>query len=288
MSGNYGQLRDLLDAAAGEPPHRVSVEAVRRRVARRRVMEGIAGAAAIAVIAAAVPLVAGTLGRGSAAPQTAPGVPCPTLTIAVDGSVAPLFCANGTDNPAALAYYQGGWVKGFSPKMLTLPATASYSQVVGAACADIFGHGSPMGLQTEQQAYDLAANRAGWRYRINTVNGLTCPVVGTWAPGGQGYGQVEPETISNNGDPASLVTHIAWSSWGGVTAYGTGISAWVPPGQPTVHGVQEPVTVVAFNRGTCAGQPSYNAVEWYFPQHGQQFSSDRYFNACTGQRAGTG
>jgi hypothetical protein len=88
-----------------------------------------------------------------------------------------LFCADGTDNPAALAYYEGGWVKGFIPKVLALPATASYGQVVAAVCADIFGHGSPMGLQTEQQAYDLAANRAGWRYHINTVNGLSCPAV---------------------------------------------------------------------------------------------------------------
>jgi hypothetical protein len=41
-----GQLRDLLDAAVGDPPHRVTVEAVRRRLARRRVMEGVAAAVA--------------------------------------------------------------------------------------------------------------------------------------------------------------------------------------------------------------------------------------------------
>jgi hypothetical protein len=115
----------------------------------------------------------------SSASRTAPGALCPTLTVGSDGSVTPLFCADGTDNPAALAYYEGGWVKGFTPKVLALPATASYGQVVGAVCADIFGHGSPMGLQTEQQAYDLAANRAGWRYHINTVNGLNCPAAGT-------------------------------------------------------------------------------------------------------------
>ncbi|HYB16139.1 MAG TPA: hypothetical protein VEF71_11795 [Streptosporangiaceae bacterium] len=225
----------------------------------------------------------------SSASRTAPGALCPALTAGVDGSVAPLFCAHGTDNPAALAYYQGGWVKGFTPKVLALPSTASYGQVVGAVCADIFGHGSPMGLQTEQQAYDLAANRAGWRYHINTVNGLSCPVVGTsWARGVQGYGQVEPQTISNNGDPASLITHITWSSWGGARAYGTGLATWVPPGQPAVNGVQEPATVVVFSLGTCAGQQSYNAIDWYFPQHGQQFSSQRYFDSCTGQRIGTG
>lgn len=225
----------------------------------------------------------------SSASRTASGAPCPPLTVGEDGSVAPLFCANGTDNPAALAYYEGGWVKGFTPRVLVLPATASYGEVVGAVCADIFGHGSPMGLQTEQQAYGLAANRAGWRYHINTVNGLNCPVVGTsWGPGLQGYGQVEPQTISNNGDPASLITHITWSSWGGATAYGTGLATWVPPGQPAANGVQEQATVVVFNLGTCAGQQSYNAVEWYFPQHGQQFSSHGYYDSCTGQRIGTG
>jgi hypothetical protein len=122
----------------------------------RRVLEGIAGAAAVAVIAVAVPLVTGILGRGPAAPQTAPGVSCPALTVGVDGSVAPLFCANGSDNPAALAYYQGGWVKGFTPKVLALPAAASYSQVVARSA----------------------------------------------------------RTSSTNGDPASLLTHITWSSWG--------------------------------------------------------------------------
>jgi len=78
MSGIDGQLRALLDAAAGGPPHRVSAGAVHRQVVRRRVMEG------------------------------------------------------GADNPAALAYYQGGWVKGFTPKVLTLPATASYTSTRSA------------------------------------------------------------------------------------------------------------------------------------------------------------
>jgi hypothetical protein len=45
-----GQLRDLLDAAAGDPPHRVTVEAVRRRMARRRVTEGVAAAVAAVLV----------------------------------------------------------------------------------------------------------------------------------------------------------------------------------------------------------------------------------------------
>ena len=60
-----GQLRDLLDAAVGDPPHRVTVEAVRRRVARRRVMEGVA--AAIAAVLLTV------LGVAVSAQVTGPG-----------------------------------------------------------------------------------------------------------------------------------------------------------------------------------------------------------------------
>jgi hypothetical protein len=44
------QLRDLLDAAAGDPPHRVTVKAVRRRMARRRMMEGAAAAVAAVLL----------------------------------------------------------------------------------------------------------------------------------------------------------------------------------------------------------------------------------------------
>lgn len=307
MTSLEDRLRDAYRAVTDtvredELPGLYDKRARNRRRGRFSAFAPLAAAATVVVAVAAsvaVPELASSPGRSanpassraaaSSASRTAPGAPCPTLTVGADGSVAPLLCAGGTDNPAALAYYEGGWVKGFTPKVLVLPATASYGQVVGAVCADIFGHGSPMGLQTEQQAYDLAANRAGWRYRINTVNGLSCPVVGTsWAPGVQGYGQVEPQTISSNGDPASLVTHITWSSWGGATAYGTGFATWVPPGQAAVTGVREPATVVVFDLGTCAGNQSYNAVEWYFPQHGQQFSSHRYFDSCTGHHIGTG
>jgi hypothetical protein len=50
VTGIDRQLRDLLEAAAGEPPHQVSAKAVRRRVSRRRARECLAGAAAVAVV----------------------------------------------------------------------------------------------------------------------------------------------------------------------------------------------------------------------------------------------
>ncbi len=58
-------LRDLLDLAAGEPPRRVSLEAVRRRAIRRRVSQtGFAGLAVVVATAAAVTLSAGATGAG--------------------------------------------------------------------------------------------------------------------------------------------------------------------------------------------------------------------------------
>ena len=96
MNGMDRQMRELLDAAVGEPPHQVSVEAVRRRVIRRRVMEYVATGAAVAVTAAAVLAGIGALGRGpgrSAAASTA----VPTVYVCnVKGTVIPIRIATNT------------------------------------------------------------------------------------------------------------------------------------------------------------------------------------------------
>ncbi len=72
MNGMDGQLRDLLEAAAGEPPRRVSVAAVRRRVIRRRVVEFAAGAVAVVALAALIPVGIGALGHTHGPPSTGP------------------------------------------------------------------------------------------------------------------------------------------------------------------------------------------------------------------------
>jgi hypothetical protein len=63
------------------------------------------------------------------------------------------------------------------------------------------------------------------------------------------------------------------------------MSDYVGPSQSVATGTEEPATVVAFRRGTCHGQLMYQAVEWYFPQHGQRFDPHRYENICTGAYA---
>ncbi len=99
---------------------------------------------------------------------------------------------------------------------------------------------------------------------------------------GTGFGQVKPSKIFNGGDPTGLVTRIAWQSWGGSRAVGTGMNDYVGPGQSVAAGTEEPATVVAFDLGTCDGKLMYRAVEWYFPQHGQSFSARQYQDICTG------
>jgi hypothetical protein len=109
---------------------------------------------------------------------------------------------------------------------------------------------------------------------------------GDFAHGSNGFGQVKPAKIFNGGDPTGLVTNVVWSSWGGAQATATGSSEYVGPNQSVAQGTEETATVVAFNLGTCDGKLMYQAVEWYFPQHGQAFNPNQYENICTGTYVG--
>ena len=104
---------------------------------------------------------------------------------------------------------------------------------------------------------------------------------------GQGFGQVKPAKIFNGGDPTGLVTHVAWSSWGGTQATATGTAEYVGPNQSVASGTEETATVVAFDLGTCDGKYMYQAIEWYFPQHNQAFNPSTYENICTGSYVGS-
>ncbi len=111
-------------------------------------------------------------------------------------------------------------------------------------------------------------------------------LAGIFAQSGVGFGQVKPTEIYNGGDPTGMVTHVVWSSWGGPKATATGTSDYVAPNQSVAAGTEETATVVAFNLGTCDGKLMYQAVEWYFPQHGQTFNPNQYENICTGTYVG--
>ena len=118
-----------------------------------------------------------------------------------------------------------------------------------------------------------------------TQASAAAPVLGRLAgvfANGEGFGQVKPSKIFNGGDPTGLVTHLAWTSWGGARAVGTGMSDFVGQGQTVASGTQKPVTVVAFHRGRCHGTLMYQAVEWYFPGEGQSFDPTHYEDICSG------
>jgi hypothetical protein len=83
--------------------------------------------------------------------------------------------------------------------------------------------------------------------------------------------------------PDVRIRHIHWSSWGSAQAVGSGISEYVAPGQIGAEGRPESARVVLFHLGCCRERRAYDAVEWYFPQHGQHFRLRTYIDSCTGQ-----
>jgi len=125
-----------------------------------------------------------------------------------------------------------------------------------------------------------------WRsYRIDLVSPQAVPVLGVvWGPYQQGYGQPHPATIFNGGDPTGLVTRVVWHSWGKPRAEGDGIGLYAPG--IVANGTEESAHVVAFDLGMCRGTLAYRAVEWYFPQHGQQFNPHAYIDICKGTFVG--
>lgn len=90
-------------------------------------------------------------------------------------------------------------------------------------------------------------------------------------PNARGFGTVKPSVIDNGGDPTGLVTGVAWQSWGGKTANGTGESTFVPDGGPVAAGTTKAVEIRAYDLTTCDGRPAYEHVTWWFPSEGQTY-----------------
>jgi hypothetical protein len=51
----------------------------------------------------------------------------------------------------------------------------------------------------------------------------------SFAPGGDGFGTVQPSDIFNGGDPSGHISQIHWTGWGSNTAFGTGMSSIFKP-----------------------------------------------------------
>lgn len=98
--------------------------------------------------------------------------------------------------------------------------------------------------------------------------------------GGVGFGSIEPALVSLGGDPTGIISAVVWSSWGGSTATGKGIAAYVAPGQATATATRQSATVVAFNLGYCNGEMVYREITWYFPQDGQSETASHAIPTC--------
>lgn len=69
----------------------------------------------------------------------------------------------------------------------------------------------------------------GGAHRSHSTPDVSQPVLGSrsTSPNTEGFGAMRPSVISFGGDPTSVVSGIAWASWGGPQAIGNGESGWV-------------------------------------------------------------
>jgi hypothetical protein len=119
---------------------------------------------------------------------------------------------------------------------------------------------------------------------VAAAAGGSGPVLaGPWGTNQQGYGHARPTTIFNGGDGSGPLQHVHWFTWGHSRAIGEGLGLYVRPDQSNAEGTREPARVVLFQLGYCRGKRAYEAIEWYFPQHGQRFNSNQYIEVCRGE-----
>lgn len=153
----------------------------------------------------------------------------------------------------------------------------------GRAASELLRYGLRMPNRGSRHALFASATAALAFICVASALAQTTPILaGPWVSHQSGYGRSRPSRIFNGGDPTGLVTRIHWTSWGGARAIGTGTSDYVGPTQSVATGTQESARVVAFHLGSCHGRRAYDAIEWYFPQHGDRFSGGNYIDPCTG------
>lgn len=174
-------------------------------------------------------------------------------------------------------------------RRLTMLLSAVAAAVLLAACSSTKTPGAASGSTTTKvpTSHTPTSNTA----TTSTTAPVLVPTLGqpagVFSQGSVGFGQVRPSEVFNGGDPTGMVSTITWNSWGGSQATGVGQSDYVGPNQSVAQGTQESVTIVAFDLGTCSGKYMYQAVEWYFPQHGQSFDPSVYEDICTGSYVGS-
>lgn len=109
------------------------------------------------------------------------------------------------------------------------------------------------------------------------------PVLGTAssAPHSRGLGDARPALVDLGGASSTgVIEDVTWRDWGGPTANGTGVAAYVAPGAPLASATREVATLVADDLGTCDGHPAYRTLGFSFPAHGESAGARPPLDLC--------
>jgi len=180
VNGMENQLRDLLEAAVGEPPRRVTVDAVRRRVIRRRVLES-AGIGAVAVVVAGIGVAAAFRVAGANAPSglvSHAGAPRYYVQASFPGTAGrpqPVVI-RATATGAVTATVRCPW-----PNSVIAPQgiTAASNQTFFMICQKVVKQGNLFAV-TGARIYRFQLTRSGWISGYSPVPG---GVLGRHQPG---------------------------------------------------------------------------------------------------------
>ena len=260
MNGMDRQLRDLLDAAVGEPPHRVSVEAVRRRIIRRRVLECVAVAAAVAIIAAAVPFGIGALGRGSR-PSATGSLAAPTVYVLSGGIQDALTPVSTTTNtpgrPIPLGpYLAAPQVMAMTPDGKTIYVTDGTNSVAPVSTVTNTA-GKPINIG-EQPDGILITPDGKTAYVLSGSGTLTPISTATNTPGkavnvGVNFGGGDELAITPDGKSLYVISFPHPSQNAPGPAYVLPISTTTnTPGKPIKIGLYQPQAIVMSPGGQTA------------------------------------
>lgn len=154
---------------------------------------------------------------------------------------------------------------------------ATYLLGNGQRCLDTFaGVGAPT---------DVAQSFCETSSSSDTASVSGAVLGQPWASNQQGYGEVAPSVVFNGGSGLGMIQDIAWESWGGPEARGTGMAIRPGASGGGADGSLETATIVAFDLGTCPGSdaPAYTGVTWFFPADGSwEVGQGEWTNACSG------
>jgi hypothetical protein len=238
------QLRDLFTAAVGDPPRRVTVEAVRRRVVRRRRAEWATGTAAVVLLTGLGIVVPGQLFRpaatvgGSSAPTGAP--PYYVQTIATRPG-HPVTVVRATATGAKTAAVRCPWPKSYVADSGLEPADG---QTFFLACQKISSSRPFTVTGTRIFRFQLTGSGRISGYTLVPGGDLGAVEVNDMAATQNGARLALDTTPGNNTHPASIQiintqtgARVTWHNGTGApgsTQYSVSDMAWTRAGRELV------------------------------------------------------